>query len=192
MLRTSSVIAYLQHSSLRPLTLNNVPRCGSLDNCARPRSRIQTWIQLVPHVMCPQLATQALGIAKGQEISLFSSMKSLGDSACSAICIERLGSKIAPCVTIAGSADATGDRVVLAGRVESSVHWGILARYFVDHATSGPLDMESLVANASTQFPEDLLQRKVHTLVPQNWRWRCARPPRDDMRSSEVRMPMWA
>jgi hypothetical protein len=77
--------------------------------------------------------------------------------------------------------------MVLADRVESSVHWGILARYFVDHVASGPLDMESLVANASDQFPEDLLQRKVHTLVPQNWRWRCARPLRIDRRRTRVR-----
>ena len=63
--------------------------------------------------------------------------------------------------------------VVLFGRADGSVHWGILASYFVDQAASGPLDIESLAANASDQFSEELLRRKVHTLVPHNWRWRC-------------------
>ena len=54
------------------------------------------------------------------------------------------------------------------------MHWGILERYFVERTASGPLDAAVLMYNASGQLPEALMARKVHTLVPHNWRWRCA------------------
>ncbi len=55
-----------------------------------------------------------------------------------------------------------------------SVHWGILDRYFVERSARGPLEASVLFANVSSQFREDLMARKVHTLVPHNWRWRSA------------------